>query len=398
MLLITFFAAGQEQEEPLPGTLADGIYRIKSKTNNKFLSAAAWSSWQVTEMNKNKAHDQKWVFKHLGNDVYSIILLENGFHLEVPNADTGSGALVAVKYGQPVSDNERWKLHKIGASYYISPKHDPTKTLDIRIKDDRVQIKSLELGAIQQHWQIESVSPEDSIDQQLVLDGSYKISPKINTNFIAATEWSKWNAIEVGEADTNDQKWDFKHLGSNIYTITLLENGRRLEVPYASTANGTVVTTTDFVGEEKNIQWKIYAIDGAYYFSPVHDLTKGMDIRPGDDRIQIWEFNRQGVNQQWDIIPTGSLLSTTDLGYNQESSLRIAPNPARNSITIFDTISNTQALEVLTITDTSGRIVMRHKNSLQKTTETLDISTLASGIYILRTLGHPNSGLRFVKN
>ena len=232
---------------------------------------------------------------------------------------------------------------------------------------------------------------------QLIIDGHYKIKSNVTEKVIAAPNYVQgWYAIEVPKSDSDDQNWNFEHHGNNVYTVSVVSNGNRLEVPYAKTSNGTLVSTTDYSGAASNMTWKISLVEGAYILSPYHALNKALDIRPGDDKIQIWDIAPKNKNQHWSItaVDTFSLsVATNGINNTNKSKFALRPNPVSD-------VLNLQGLskgDIVEIYDMQGRLVLETTMNHVSNNFKIPVNNLAAGIFMAR-IGNKNyETKKFVK-
>ncbi|AFL81783.1 peptidyl-prolyl cis-trans isomerase (rotamase) - cyclophilin family [Aequorivita sublithincola DSM 14238] len=107
------------------------------------------------------------------------------------------------------------------------------------------------------------------------------------------------------------------------------------------------------------------------------ELIENVPVNGNDRPLTPVVMNRVRVTQP---------LSINDLDAN-ESSYTIYPNPAKNQFTLYSDAS----LEKLTIYDMRGRMLSNVDLSEMSREKTVDISSLASGVYIVRITGNEGS-------
>lgn len=224
---------------------------------------------------------------------------------------------------------------------------------------------------------------------QLIVDGSYHIESTQSNQRLLSRAAEQHSAIMSNPYPYNDQIWIFNHKDDNLYTIKNLGTNRFLEVPNARCGNGNnVATWTDASDNHK--KWKIVQNgNGVFSLSPMHCSTSALDRVTGviDANVQIWGFNSENNNQKWKIISLGNR-EKPDV--KKSEALSVYPNPSSNSITIQGVEEN----DILTIYDLMGKIIKRTK--LTANNESLIISDMASGLYILSVFGKDK--VQFVKD
>ncbi len=213
---------------------------------------------------------------------------------------------------------------------------------------------------------------------QIIANGVYNIiSNKTNQNLIAPI----WNDHKVRMYDAGnfkDQQWEFEHKQDNLYTIKNRKTQRYLGVVNNSCDNGSKTHTTIDI-----LQWKVEQNgNGIYAIKPDYCLGKALDIPDGntDVDVHLWSFNTNNENQKWKIkLIQDSIVSKTNL------DLRLYPNPVQSNLHINGVLEG----DIISIYNITGKKVIEKKvksNELQ----TIDISKINSGIYILSVSGKYN--------
>jgi len=193
-----------------------------------------------------------------------------------------------------------------------------------------------------------------------------------------------------------DQKWQFTHIGDNVYTIMNVGTDRYLEVPYGACSNGANVSTwTNATDAHK--KWKVvFNQNEGYALKPLHCLDKGLDRAAGklDANAQIWDYSEANNNQKWNIIATNDVFEAAITREVSEVSknLVIYPNPVTEVLYIQDLDVDATVV----IYDSHGRTVMTktmNKNDLDKS---IDASLLNDGLYFISLNG--SEPTRFYKD
>lgn len=123
--------------------IANGTYFIASPANGQRMTAKASESHNARMVNSGNFSDQIWLFKHLGNDVYTIQNQASKRYLEVPFAKCAPNKVSNVATWTNASDNhKRWKIIKNGNRYELRPVHCAQQALDRHFgrQDANVQI------------------------------------------------------------------------------------------------------------------------------------------------------------------------------------------------------------------------------------------------------------------
>ena len=219
---------------------------------------------------------------------------------------------------------------------------------------------------------------------QLIADGLYNIVSPVRKQNLLAPSWNKYNAQMHNAGNFSDQRWIFKHLGNNEYTIQNQGTKRYLEVPNGQCGNGkNVATWTNSLRDHK--KWKISKQGDKYYFKPKHCTNTALDRHNGSENanVQVWGYDAGNRNQQWFISPasnSGKSLSS--------DNVEVFPNPAKS----FIQVKNLEINAAFTLTDLLGRNLGNYQSDSGSLK--IDISALANGIYFLKFKGKT---IKFVK-
>lgn len=116
---------------PITSQLIDnGMYTIESVTSNQRLLSRALETFNAKMVNPGNYDDQKWIFTHLGDNVYTIKNKANNRFLEVPYAKCENGIQVAT-YTSAAGKHQQWKVIENGTNVYgLLPNHCQTQGLD----------------------------------------------------------------------------------------------------------------------------------------------------------------------------------------------------------------------------------------------------------------------------
>lgn len=135
-------------------------------------------------------------------------------------------------------------------------------------------------------------------------------------------------------------------------------------------------------------------MEGAVYIARIRNSNLYVAIKCYNLDNHTPGVNVQDVSFEFDY--KYGEVSTVGIDENKRSALLVYPNPARDIITISNP---DRSRLVVTIMDTKGQILKTaHIN--ERINETLDISSLSNGVYIIRSVDqHKNAATqRFVKN
>lgn len=224
---------------------------------------------------------------------------------------------------------------------------------------------------------------------QLIVNGQYHIESTQSNQRLLSRAAEQHSVIMNNPYTYNDQVWVFDHKGDDVYTIRNLGTNRFLEVPYARCGNGeNVATWTD--ANDNHKKWKITKNGtGVFSIKPMHCISSALDRAAGaiNANVQIWDFNSGNNNQKWKIISLGNREKPDE---KVTDPISVYPNPSTNSITI----QGVEANDILIIYDLMGKIIKQTKSTSNN--ESLIISDIASGVYILSVFG--KSKVQFIKD
>lgn len=148
----------------------------------------------------------------------------------------------------------------------------------------------------------------------LIPDGRYVLVNKANNKNLGAPLWSEvgnnYNAITVDPGDFDDQKWDFTHLGGNVYEIKLVCCNRYLDVPLGDCSNGSNVSTWTSA-DDAHQKWRLVRVGKHFMLKPTHCETHALDRNPDsgtkqtyfNDNVHLWSASATNDNQLWQIVP-----------------------------------------------------------------------------------------------
>ncbi|WP_157600859.1 RICIN domain-containing protein [Persicobacter sp. CCB-QB2] len=203
-----------------------------------------------------------------------------------------------------------------------------------------------------------------TISDALLTDGLYEIRSLANGENIAATAENNWVPINSSPANVNQQKWQLRHLGDDVYTLQLLDQSagvKYLEVPYAKCENGTLLGTYSQASGAHQ-QWKIEKEGGAFFLKPNHCWGQALDVRPSDQYLQTWNFYASNGNQKWNFIPT-TANNNRQLVENTGPQILVFPNPNRGAMTLEIPSAMDQQINIRMV-DLSGKTVWEQNQFL----------------------------------
>ena len=144
-----------------------------------------------------------------------------------------------------------------------------------------------------------------------ISDGVYTIASSLNQNIVLdVAEVSKNSGANIHvwtAANSENQLWYIKSLGSGLYSVRALHSGRYINVAGSGKANGTNLQQWNNGTPNGDEKWRIQDNgDGTYTFiAAVNGLA--LDLANGKaangQNVQCWQSNGSGA-QKWSLIPS----------------------------------------------------------------------------------------------
>ncbi len=151
--------------------IADGTYLITSPVNDQRLLSRTLESHSAVMVNPGNYDDQKWVFTHLGDDVYTIKNKGTNRYLEVPYAACANGTNVAT-WTNATDAHKQWKVVVNGTGIYgLKPMHCLGTGLDRAAGkvNANVQIWGYSSNNANQKWKIiaDNTSSKNNVTREI---------------------------------------------------------------------------------------------------------------------------------------------------------------------------------------------------------------------------------------
>lgn len=152
---------GCAQPGPNQPLINDGVYYIGSVYNTQNLVARTSENHNARMVAPGNWGAQQWYFKHLGDNVYTILNQASKRYLEVPYGKcTPNQASNVATWLDDTDPHKRWKIEKIPEGYMLKPMHCTQQALDRAYgkEDANAQIYNAWAGNKNQHWRIVAVN------------------------------------------------------------------------------------------------------------------------------------------------------------------------------------------------------------------------------------------------
>lgn len=319
----------------------NSVYTVQlSADSSKVLDVSGGSyadgaNVQVYESNTTLA--QYFRAAWLGDGWYNFINLRSGKYLDVAAARTASGTNVQ-QYTGNGTNAQKWGLVVVGGGLYqIVPFIDQGKRLDVAggSTGNRANIQIYASnGTKAQQFSIvrqDALSDAYALSRKsgfALLDGdvSYEVVSALDSNKVldvpGASQASGANVQLYTANNTNAQKFQFRYVGSGLYTIVNVNSGKVLDVAGGSTANGANVQQYASNGTLAQM-WYLVSSD-SYYTIFSAKSGKVLDIVGAHtaNGTNVQQYASNGTNAQKFVLRATQLIQ--DGTYVIETSL-IAP-------------------------------------------------------------------------
>ncbi len=219
---------------------------------------------------------------------------------------------------------------------------------------------------------------------QLIVDGTYFITSTQSNQRISSRWWENYNAKMYNPGNNNNERWEFKHLGDNVYTIRDKAYNRYLEVRDAKCSNRGNVTSWESANDNHQ-KWKVITNgNDVYALVPMHCQQKALDRAGGNinANVHLWDFDPSNNNQKWKIIPfTRNKENIVSINKGVDAKILMYPNPAQELVSIVGIEKGDEII----IHDLLGKVVK--KSMAQDKQETISIRDLETGYYSVSISG-----------
>ncbi len=157
-----------------PQLISNGTYYITSIENDQRLLSRALEQHSARMHNPGNYDDQKWVFSHLGDNVYSIKNKGTSRFLEVPYAKCSNGENVAT-WTTTNENHQKWKILTNGNMYTFKPLHCQNVAMDRAEGAINANVYTWGYNAtnINQKWNIISTRHNRSFNKNKSVVGLY---------------------------------------------------------------------------------------------------------------------------------------------------------------------------------------------------------------------------------
>lgn len=282
--------------------ISNGIYVISSALNSSkafdISGGSEKNGGNVQIYDSNNTVAQKFIIRHISNNVYEIENLKSAKVLDVAGGQMKNGSNVQ-QYASNSTCAQRWKVTKTDSYYTFASTCNTAYVLDVSGGNAKnganIQIYVGNSTKAQKFSLKQIVSIPTS---KLFENGTYKIASKLGSNMVldiaGGSKKNGGNLQLYTSNNSNVQKFTLTYLKDGFYKITNYNSGLALDVAGASTKNGSNVQQYKYNGTIAQ-QWLIVQnSDKSYSFisrcNGLYIDVAGGKIKNGAN-IQIYAGN-----------------------------------------------------------------------------------------------------------
>lgn len=311
-----------------------GTYTITNVNSGKVLDVADGSKisgTNVQQWSSNGTNAQKWKLTSAGSGYYYLSPAVNeSLVLDVKSAGTTNNTNVQV-WTKNNSSAQQWKIQPVSEKTYYVKGTDgllninkiassgqkigqipegSAVTIDTSIKSGGWWYGSYNgvSGYIASNYLTATKPVVKPAVKPVIQDGTYEVSPKHASDMrLDVKSASKENKAVIQiykDNNTDAQKFRFKHLGNNYYSITNVNSNKVLDVTGGSSKAGTYIQQYGWADVPAQ-RWKVTSAgNGYYYLSPDTNeslvLTVVRAEKANGTRVLTWTNNGNN-HQQWKL-------------------------------------------------------------------------------------------------
>ena len=219
------------------------------------------------------------------------------------------------------------------------------------------------------------------------LDRIYQISAKSSGLALTIANSSQANGGPLQQAAwgaTDNQQWKLVEMGNGYVRIVNLNSNKSLDVAGPSSANGALVHQWEPLPTDHQA-WQILA-NGDGTFRIINKFSnKVLDVQNSSvaegAAVQQWAWGSTD-NQRWQLRDQGAASTPLAAGAARPPAPTSYPNPVATRLT-YQVPKGVKAHR-LTVLDTTGRQVLSKAYVNTGEQNSLDVSALKSGLYVVR--------------
>ena len=233
-------------------------------------------------------------------------------------------------------------------------------------------------------------------------NGTYSLRNRNSGKYMDVAGGSAADGADIlqwrGTGATN-QQFTLTDVGDGAYKISNVATGKVVDVAGGNVNNTANVLQWSAIAGANNQKFILLAADNGYYkLKAAHSgrlvEVSGGGLNDGDD-IRQYDDNNQ-LHGQWLLAAAGSSLLASKVAPAagpSPSEAVLFPNPATETVTLTDIPANT----TLTVVDAAGRTVLRLKSPDSDGAVQVNVSSLKTGNYYIKTGKGESKALKIVK-
>jgi len=212
--------------------IANGTYFIDSPVSDNRLVDINDSNRNVQSRGRNGNNNRdRWIFNHLGDNVYTIRNTGTRRFLEVFSGGCENGSNVATTGGSR-RDHQRWKVMRNNGDYALVPNHCTNRALDRSrgALNTNAQIWIFRTTNRNQRWRINRVSGS-KLSNDVELQSSVEMYPNPVSEILTVTNVSIGSVITISNvsgkilksvtASESEEKISVTNLINGLYFVTI---------------------------------------------------------------------------------------------------------------------------------------------------------------------------------
>lgn len=210
----------------------NGIYFItNAKQNQRLTSVKFGNQNNVVNQNPNTKNQQRWLFNHLGNNIYTIKNIGTNQFIEVRGALCENRSNITT-WQSANDEHQKWKVIKTESnSFQFIPQHCQSMALDIAggLVDGNIQLWQHSTTNQNQNWEIKSVNGAKELEKNLNTIPTISIFPNPVINFATI------NGV------TPNENIVITNLNGEIILKTKANNDTKIQLDFSSFENGAYI-------------------------------------------------------------------------------------------------------------------------------------------------------------
>jgi hypothetical protein len=317
--------------------LSDGEYLIKINETGKFFAIAGASkdnNARLIQWDNEYASHFKFIIKHLGGNVYSIIAKHSGRYLSTEGTPIAGAKLV--QWDWLNQDNQKW---------YIQPQNG-AKGFVVSSYQNKMKV-------VVQHWN-STATPGNGA--YFFLQGDMNMRPMIldfkknETTQIEGNQYKDMSASKMALPKINNAAIKLvRDVPDGIYKIYINQSKKYLAIAgQEDMNNGMRLIQWDMLSRNNHLFEIRKQDNGGYTIKPVHSqkVLDVVDMRTEDGtQVQQWDYLNT-PNQLWKFYNETDGVSIVSVATGKKLQLATGVNNVSNGTPLVIASSSTQTFQL----------------------------------------------------